>query len=628
MQSFLFFFFLITMILRVCLCALHVVFLQAVIFPVFFPREAMAQSSKVDKKVLAGKSVGSSIDAASGQGNLPVSQGFTRLAPALEVATTQASLRPAVGGVKLVVVMSFDQMRGDYPNRWGHLWGQQGFNRVVRQGAYFPQCYFNHASNITAPGHSVHLTGVYPAKSGIVSNDYNDRTAGRKLYCVQDTVNKTFGVSKPDEWCSPINLKVPTLGDYLKKISPKSRVVGISQKDRAAILMSGHTADAAYWFEYEAGGYTSSEYYFKELPAWLKKWNQKNSFREYSGKVWDKQIGDDVGLKDSIRWEAGGKQRNVFPYTLPNMNTTGTVDMYSSSTFTVTPYSVEHFFKFAQSVLKEEKLGADSIPDIFCLSISATDYAGHTFGPDSRELQELYLNVDKYVGEWIDYLDNEIGRKNYTLVITSDHGVAPTPEYWKYANPGADAGRLRSLDVIEDLENYLRQAFIAGSASKWIDDHEQPSLFFNQQTLEMVTTTTVASYKTPTRQMVLDSAQAFLQRYQGMGIVLTETQLQANSCPKWLSPWQYTLIRNDYFPQRTGEIVCYPAKYWVWGTVTATHGTPHDYDRHSPLILMGAGVKPGYYRDAKVAPSDIAPTLAQILGITMQNVDGTLLPWR
>jgi arylsulfatase A-like enzyme len=555
---------------------------------------------------------------------------FSRTSPALTVSTTQSTLRVAPSSVpKLVVVMSFDQMRGDYPNRWGHLWTQQGFNRVVRQGAYFPQCYFNHASNITAPGHSVHLTGVYPYKSGIVSNDYYDRSAGKKLYCVQDTINRTFGMSKPDEWCSPINLKMPTLGDYLKKISPKSRVVGISQKDRAAILMSGHTADAAYWFEHEAAGYTTSEYYFKELPAWLKKWNQKNNYRDYSGKVWNTVINDDLALRDTVRWEAGGKQRNVFPYTVPNMNTTETIDVYSSSTFTVTPFAVEHFFKFAKSVLKEEKLGTDTIPDILCMSISSTDYSGHTFGPDSREVQELYVQVDKMLADWIDHLDKEFGRKSYTLVITSDHGVAPVPEYWKYANPGADAaGRLRSLDVVEDLENYLRQTFIAGSASKWVDDWEQPSLFLNQQTMEMVTTTTIPGNLTPTRAMVMDSIQGFLQRYQGIGIVLTDTQLQANICPQWMSTWQYNLVRSDYFPQRTGEIVMYPAKYWIWGSTTAQHGTPHDYDRHSPLILMGAGIKPGYYKDNKVAPSDIAPTLAQILGISMMNLDGNVLPCR
>lgn len=549
---------------------------------------------------------------------------FSNKFPALPITT--ATLRQ--DAPKLVVVMSFDQMRGDYPNRWGNLWSQQGFNRIIRQGAYFPQCYFNHASNITAPGHSVHLTGVYPWKSGIVSNDFFDRLAGRKLYCVQDTVNKTFGMSKADEWCSPINLQVPTLGDYLKTISPKSRVVGISQKDRAAILMSGHRADAAYWFEYEAGGYTTSQYYFKELPAWLKKWNEKNHFRDYSGKVWNAEVNEDFALPDTARWEGNfGRLRSVFPHTVTNMITTGTIDSYSSN-FLVMPQSVEHFFKFAKAVFKEEKIAQDNITDIFCMSISATDYCGHAFGPDSREVQEMYVQVDKMMVNWIDFLDETVGRKNYTLVITSDHGVAPVPEYTRYKTPGADAGRIKALDLIEAIEGYMHQTFPAGATLKWTDYYETPSLFVNQQALEIVSTTPFGTNPAPSREAIIDSLAAFLTRMPGVGIVLTAKQLEENRCPEYLSPWQFALVKNDYFPQRTGEIMFYPAKFWVTGSATATHGTPHDYDRHSPLMFMGVGVKPGYYRDAKVSPSDIAPSLAQILGITMQNLDGKVLPWK
>lgn len=549
---------------------------------------------------------------------------FTKRFPALTITTS--TLR--TDAPKLIVVMSFDQMRGDYPNRWGNLWSQQGFNRIIRQGAYFPQCYFNHASNITAPGHSIHLTGVYPWKSGIVSNDFYDRIAGRKLYCVQDTANKTFGMSKAEDMCSPINLQVPTLGDYLKTISPKSRVVGISQKDRAAILMSGHKADAAYWFEFEAGGYTTSSYYFNDVPAWLKKWNDKNNIKEYANKVWNAEVNEDFALPDTTRWEGNfGKIRSVFPHAVTSLNTTATLDTYNNN-FLITPFSVEHFFKFAKAVFREEKLAQDNIPDILCMSISATDYAGHTFGPDSREVQEMYVHVDRMVGNWIDFLDSAVGRKNYTLVVTSDHGVAPVPEYTKYKTPGADAGRLRALDVIESIEGYMHQRFPAGAASKWVDYYEPPSIFLNPQTLDLVATTPFGAVPAPSKTEIIDSLAAFLVRSPGVGIVITAAQLEANRCPETVPLWQYTLVRNDYYPQRTGEIMFYPSKFWITGGATANHGTPHDYDRHSPLMFMGVGVKPGYYKDAKVAPSDIAPSLSQILGIAMQNLDGKVLPWK
>ncbi|MCS6807622.1 MAG: alkaline phosphatase family protein [Bacteroidota bacterium] len=553
-------------------------------------------------------------------------QGFLQRTIRAPVAT-QGTLRP--DAPKLIVIMSFDQMRGDYPRRWGHLWSQQGFNRIIRQGAYFPECYFNHASNITAPGHSVHLTGVYPWKSGIVGNDFYDRLAGRKLYCVQDTVHKTFGISNPEEWCSPANLQVPTLGDYLKTLSPKSRVVGISQKDRAAILMAGHNADAAYWFEFEAGGYTTSEYYVQEFPAWLKRWNEQNDFRTYSGKVWNAEISDEYALPDTARWEGNfGRMRNIFPHTVSDMHTSATLSAYTSN-FMVMPQAVEHFFKFAKAVFKEEHLARDTIPDILCLSISSTDYCGHAFGPDSRELQELYVHVDRMLADWIDFLDEHVGRKNYTLVITSDHGVAPVPEYVRHTVPGADAGRLKALDVIEAIDTYMRQTFPVGAAMKWVEFYEPPSLFLNPEAIRLVTTTPFGTrHSLPTSVEVLDSLAAFLLRMPGVGIVLTKQQLEDNRCPEYLSAWQFALVRHDFFAQRTGDIVFYPAKFWITGSVTATHGTPHDYDRHVPLMLMGAGVKPGYYRDAKVSPADIAPSLAQILGIVMARLDGTVLPWK
>jgi arylsulfatase A-like enzyme len=557
-----------------------------------------------------------------------VAQQFSKMSPAITVTTTQSTLR--ADAPKVIVVMSFDQMRGDYPNRWGHLWTQQGYNRIIRQGAYFPQCYFNHASNITAPGHSVHLTGMYPHKSGIVSNDYFDRTANRKLYCVQDSANKTFNMSKPEDWCSPVNLRVATLGDYLKTISPKSRVIGLSQKDRAAILMAGHKADAAYWFEYEAGGYTTGEYYFKELPTWVKRWNDKNSYRDYAGKKWNATIDDDFALPDTARWEGNfGRIRSVFPHTVLITNATASIgDTYNANTFTATPFSVEHFFKFAKAAFREEKIAQDNAPDLFCMSISATDYAGHAFGPDSRELQEMYVQVDKMMVDWVDYLDSAVGRKNYTMVITSDHGVAPVPEFTKSRTPNADAGRLRASDIIESMEDYLRKTFAAGAGAKWVTYFEPPSIFLNQETLELVTGSTVTAGTSLTRKAILDSLSAFLLRYPGIGIAVNEYQLSGNICPEGLSPWQFALVRNDYYPQRTGEIMFYPAKFWILGGATASHGTPHDYDRHTPLMLMGVGIKPGYYKDARVAPSDIAPTLAQILGITMDNFDGKPLPCR
>lgn len=513
---------------------------------------------------------------------------------------------------KLIVVMSFDQMRGDYIERFSKTWSTGGFNRLVREGAYFPNCYFGHASNITAPGHAVHLTGCYPHKTGIVSNDYYDRKAGLELYCVQDTMQKTFGINNPKEWHSPSNLKAPTLGTYLKKISPQSRVIGISQKDRAAILMSGHNADAAYWFEYEAGGYTTSDYYFKELPTWLADWNVAHPMTAYSGKVWNTVITDPVfAVPDSMSFEAMPKGRFVFPYLMPSADSLKQLN----ARFLLSPFAVEHLFAFTKTVVERENIGRRGVTDILCVSVSSTDYVGHQFGPDSRELIELYTHVDKQVGEFLNALDASVGKGQYALVVTADHGVAPVPEYVKYKQGDtADAGRIKGLELVEFLEQGLHVAFPKANVEKWIKNLEPPSIFLTEQALHAVK-----------RGLLLDSARAITRRFAGIGIVLTDTQLRANRPPSDVPREVFHLVQNDFFPQRTGELMFYPKRNWILGGSTATHGTPHDYDRHVPMILLNAGVKPGTYQ-TRVAPADIAPTLARLLGLKMKGIDGTAIP--
>ncbi len=521
---------------------------------------------------------------------------------------------------KVVFVVAFDQMRGDYPALWGKTWGDKGFNRLIKEGAWFPNCYFNHASNITAPGHAVHLTGCYPHKTGIVSNDYYDRNAGLELYCVQDTMRKTFGMTDPKEWHSPTNLKVPTLGTYLKKISPKSKVLGVSQKDRAAILMSGHDADAAFWFEHEAGGYTTSDYYTKALPSWLQSWNESHNMRSYAGKVWNTALTDPMitAIPDTMSFEALPGGRNVFPYTIPSADSLKQMN----ARFLLSPFSVEHLFSFARSVMQQYEVGKNNVTDIFCLSISATDYVGHQFGPHSRELPEMYAQVDKFFGEFIDYLDSTIGRENYVLAITSDHGVAPVPEYIKMTQGDtADAGRIRGLELIEAIDDGLQRAFPQAKAEKWVQNLEPPSVFLSPKAMD-------AAQKAGVKRVVLmDSLKAVMKRFAGMGAVVTADELVAKRRPKDVSQEVFDLIRNDYYAPRTGEVMFYPRRNWILGGATATHGTPHDYDRHTPLCFFGAGIKPSIHQE-RVSPADIAPTMAKILGITMKNIDGKALPVR
>jgi predicted AlkP superfamily pyrophosphatase or phosphodiesterase len=512
---------------------------------------------------------------------------------------------------RLIVVLSFDQMRGDYIDRWKQFWGATGFNRLLKNGVHFTHCLSDHASNITAPGHAILMTGKYPHKTGIVSNDMYDRILGREQYCVEDTVHTTFGVKNPREWTSPVNLATLTLGDILKQSSPQSKVVGVSYKDRAAILMAGKNADAAFWFENEADGFTTSSYYgFRTLPMWLRLWKEKNNFRQYGKRVWQPLVSAErYAVQDSCAWETRFPMGSTaFPHIMPDTTSAKTKKEYDKA-FSISPFVVEHQFHFASAVLREYRLGLDDITDILNLSISTTDYVGHAYGPDSREVFELYVQVDTMLGNFLKELDRRIGKDKYVVVVSSDHGVAPTPEF--SLQYGDDAGRINEVEFIEKAEQYLQQMYPQSYSKKFIRSFVKPNLFLND---DAFTSRTI-------KQQAVDSLARYVRTIQGIGAVATFEQLQNNTCPQELSSQIFALMRKDFYAQRTGDILVYPRYKWIFGSITATHGAPHEYDRHIPLIFSFTKHR-NAVNTRKVSASCIAPTLAKVLGLEMKDVDG------
>lgn len=512
---------------------------------------------------------------------------------------------------KLIVVISYDQMRGDYPEKWEGLWGKKGFNRIRNEGVHYTQCYFDHATNMTCPGHSVLMTGCYPAKTGIVSNDFYDKDRGKMCYCTADSLYPVRGNFR--EGRSPLLMKMPTLGDYLMEQSPKSKVMGIGLKDRAGIVMSGKKAQTVLWFDEEIGEFGTSSYYTR--PAWLSEWNAQNSLKKYAGKAWNTLISPAIGEVDSVRWEGnfpgGGK---TFPHLIP----ADTADKSYTDAFLVSPYSVEYLFAAAREMIYREKLGKDNAPDILSIAVSTTDYVGHVFGPDSRELQELYLHIDRYLGEFIDYLDTKVGRDKYVLVITSDHGVGPIPEAVReVGREKIDAGRLSKDKVKAKMNKYLQMFLPAGSQDDCIDRIELPSVFLNHQVLEKYHLNEDA---------LLDSLVQFTRQLEGMNLAASTKKLLKARPADWDEAiWK--MVKNDVYAARTGEMICYAKPYWIYGSNPATHGTPYDYDRHVPLMMLGNVIKKRT-SSATVSPADIAPTIGTMLGIRMLGIDGHAIDLR
>lgn len=506
---------------------------------------------------------------------------------------------------RLIVVISFDQMRGDYPKKWEKLWGEKGFNRLRKEGQSFSNCYYNHATNMTCPGHSVIMTGSYPARTGIVSNDFFDRKLGKECYCVQNTIDKNG--TKAEDGRSADLLMKGTLGDFLQNYYPNSQVMSIGLKDRAGILMAGHLAKTVLWYDENLNILTTTAPY--KFPVWLTSWNKKHSATFYENKVWNTEIPDSIGEIDNIHWEGdfpGGNK--VFPHGIPSAK-----DKNFTEAFLESPSSMEYLFDAAKVTITNEKLGKDENPDLFHIAVSTTDYCGHVFGPDSRELQELYVHADKMLGEFIDYLDKSFGRKKYVLVVTSDHGVGPIPELLnEQGRVKIEAGRLSKSKIFSAMNEYLAKQFLPiGSKDYLLDRIELPSVFIDESIL--------TKYELK-KEIVLDTLIAFTKRIDGIKYVASLDKLMGEMPQDWDEEvWE--LVKNDMYFDRTGEMIVYPKPYWIFGNHTATHGTMYNYDRYVPLMFFGGDIKAGE-STLKVSPADIAPTLGRKLRVFMPYIDG------
>lgn len=509
---------------------------------------------------------------------------------------------------RLVVVVSFDQHRGDYTQAFQRFIGRDGFNRIAREGAVFSRCFFRHANNITGPGHATLLTGCYPWKTGIVGNDFCDSRTGICGYCAED----------PSGRKSASKLEVPTLGDLLRAASAQSKVIGISLKDRAGILMAGSMASACLWFDHREGGWTTSAAFPR--PRWLAELRRTVDTRRYAGSVWRTEIPDSLSpAADDVYGEGtipGNRDRHVFPYAI-------SADA-GSETFhaqiALSPFSMQMLFDAARLILTRERLGRDATPDILCIGVSTPDYVGHMFGPDSREVQELYVHADREIARLIGDLDRQVGRTNYVLVITSDHGVAPIPEIIRNAaepqRATIDAGRLRATELKQLINAKLTQHFGAPSGGDWVASIMPPSIYLRDSVIP-----------DSKRQEIIDTVVAALRRHPHLAIVATPKSLLDGVVPPGISAAMAQDVRRSMHVERSGHVVMYPKRYWIFGSNPATHGTPYDYDQWVPLMILGAGITTDT-PTADVSPVDIAITLGTMLGVSLPEADGRQLPLR
>lgn len=494
----------------------------------------------------------------------PVDTSMLKLLLGVLSAVSLFAATPAPRKPKLIVTIVVDQFRYDYLTRFRGEY-KSGLARLLTQGAVFTNARYEQYPTVTAVGHSTVLTGAFPALSGIINNEWYDRETAKMVTSVSDEQTQLLG-GKKAAGSSPRRLQVSTIGDELKIASPRSKVIGISLKDRAAILPAGHSANGAYWFDNTSGGMVSSTFYFDQLPEWVREFNKARPADKYLGAKW---------LDIAMPADAA----KLYP-ELAN-----------------SPFGNEVVEAFAERALQAEQLGKRDVVDLLTVSFSSNDYVGHRKGPDAPEVHEMCLRTDRLFGRFFQFLETHAGMQNVLVVMTGDHGVGPLPEANQARRmPG---GRIAPSSVTDAIEKALTAKYGAG---KWIVSRSEGVIYFNPALL--------AEKKLDGAEVNRIAAQAALS-VPHVFRVYTREQLTTGGA---LEDLVGRRVGNGYHMRRGPDLTVLLEPYWLSYKTGASHSTTFSYDAHVPVIFMGPGVRAGRYHP-NIAVNDIAPTLATMLDL-------------
>ena len=510
------------------------------------------------------------------------------------IVQAQALERP-----KLVVGIVVDQMRWDYLYRFNERYSAGGFKRMLSQGFSCENTLIPYVPTVTACGHSAIYSGSVPALSGISGNSWWDKEQMRSVYCTEDTSVNTVGSLSALGKMSPKNLLVTTICDELRLATNfRSKVVGIALKDRGGILPAGHSANAAYWFDNTTGDWISSTYYMKELPGWVTDFNKQKLVDKYYQQGWSLLYPANTYVQstaDEKTYE--GKPLGVkFPYDLKKF--TGK----NYSILPVTPYGNTLTAEFAKATITAEKLGADDITDFLAISFSSPDYIGHTFGPNSVEAEDGFLRLDKELESFFDFLDTKVGKGQYTVFLSADHGVAQAPELMQENK--LPAGRVYMMTVTEKFNKALKEKY---NIDDIIVSDENYQIHLNHPALNSAKTDKKAVIQWIVDRLSIDT---------GVFRVFALDDLNSVPLPSRLRE----MVNNGYYPRRNGDIQVMLMPHYIdaYSGTGTTHGLWNPYDSHIPLLWYGWGIKQGK-TNRETSMTDIAPTLAAMLRIQMPS---------
>ncbi|MBK6383784.1 MAG: alkaline phosphatase family protein [Chitinophagaceae bacterium] len=502
---------------------------------------------------------------------------------------------------KLIVGIVVDQMRWDYLYRFYDRYAPNGgFKRMLNQGFACENTLIPYTPTYTGCGHSSIYTGSVPAINGITGNFWWDSEQMRSVYCTEDKSVNTVGSNSTAGKQSPRNLLTTTICDELKIATNfKSKIVGISLKDRGGILPAGHSANAAYWYDNSVGKWITSTYYMNELPTWVNDFNDKKLVDKYYEQGWGllyPAASYIQSTSDQKSYEANTLGGNTFPYDLKK---------YAGKDYTkisTTPMGNTLTAEFAKASIVAEQLGKDNITDFLAISFSSPDYIGHSYGPNSIESEDGFLRLDKELGSLLDFLDNKVGKGQYTVFLSADHGVANIPEFMKENKlPG---GRIFMNDVTKEMNTSLNEKYKISNIIMYDDNYQ---LALNHPALDsaQIDTKKIISW-------IVDN----LGKNPAIARVFPLDELNKVPLPATVR----TYMNNGYYKKRSGDIqfMLKPNFIDAWSNTGTTHGLWNPYDTHIPLLWYGWGIKQGK-TNRETYMSDIAPTIAALLRIQAPN---------
>ncbi len=502
---------------------------------------------------------------------------------------------------KLVVGIVIDQMRWDYLYRYQKRYTDGGFKRLLNEGFSCENTVIPYVPSVTAIGHTCIYTGSVPSIHGIAGNNFVKN--GEKVYCTDDDTVKPVGSNSEAGLMSPRNLWVTTIGDEMKIASNgRAKVVGVALKDRASILPAGHNPDGAFWFDDKSGNFITSTHYMNQLPKWVEAFNSKKLPEHYLSEKWNTLYPKDTyteSTSDENEYENGIKKgvKATLPLNLPEL-----YKKYGYNIIRNTPFGNSLTFDMAKAAIDGEQLGADDETDLLAVSCSSTDYIGHQVGTHAVETEDTYLRLDKAIADFLSYLDAKVGKGNYLVFLSADHGAMNNARFLQ--DRRIPAGNWDDDTAAKKLNEVIAKEFPnTGDLVKTVMNYQ---VFFNR---EVIKNQHLDFAKI--KQTVVD----FLKEDSCVLYACDMEKTMTESIPEEV---KYRIV-NGYNRERSGDIqIVLKPNFYTHGMKGTNHGAWNLYDTHIPLVFMGWGIKHGA-TTKRTFMTDIAPTIGALIHVQAPN---------